>query len=196
VRRMGQAYEALAAQGATESEATMATFVGTLVSRGLRAQPRSGSLLTGKLYIALDFLPAVKPVTFDASLRPLEFPTVNGTFQDLEIGVAKLVKKVDDLPLQRTVQDLDRDLNDLHASLNALNGQVLPAAGATLSTLHATLDSAGSVLKDDSPLQQSLIDSLAESRAALESVRALASYLELHPDSLVRGRRPQTVPKP
>jgi paraquat-inducible protein B len=196
VRRMGQAYAALAAQGATESDATMATFVGSLVGRGLRAQPRSGSLLTGKLYIALDFLPAVKPVSFDAALRPLEFPTVNGTFQDLEIGVAKLVKKMDDLPLQRTVQDLDRDLNDLHASLTALNGQVLPEAGATLSALRSTVDSAGRVLKVDSPLQQSLIDSLAESRATLESLRDLATYLELHPDSLVRGRRPQAVPKP
>ncbi|MGB6356287.1 MAG: MlaD family protein, partial [Steroidobacteraceae bacterium] len=49
-RRMGQAYEALAAQGKTETVETLAQFVGTLVNRGLRAQPRSASLLTGKLY--------------------------------------------------------------------------------------------------------------------------------------------------
>jgi len=79
-RRMGQAYEALAAQGKTESDVTLAAFVGTLVNRGLRAQPRSGSLLTGKLYIALDFLPASPRTAFDASIRPLELPTVNGTF--------------------------------------------------------------------------------------------------------------------
>ena len=195
VRRMGQAYEALVAEGATESENTMATFVGTLVGRGLRAQPRSGSLLTGKLYIALDFLPSVKPAAFDASLRPLEFPTVNGTFQDLESGVARLVKKMDDLPLQKVAQDLDRDLTDLHGSVSALNGRVLPEASATLSALHTTLDSVGRLLEDDSPLQQSLIDSLTESRATLESVRELASYLERHPDSLLRGRRPQTLPR-
>ena len=59
-RRMGQAYAVLTAQGKTESDDTLAAFVGTLVSRGLRAQPRSASLLTGKLYIALDFLPRVR----------------------------------------------------------------------------------------------------------------------------------------
>jgi len=83
----------------------------------------------------------------------------------------------------------------LHAGLSALNGRVLPEAGATLSALHTTLDSVGRVLKDDSPLQQSLIDGLTESRATLESMRALASYLERHPDSLLRGRRPQTLPR-
>ncbi len=87
-RRMGQAYEALAAQGKTESEDTLAAFVGTLVNRGLRAQPRSGSLLTGKLYMALDFLPASPRTAFDASVRPLELPTVNGTFQVLEAASA------------------------------------------------------------------------------------------------------------
>src|ERR1700683_2665814 len=77
-RRMGQAYEALTAQGKTETEETLATFVGALVGRALRAQPRSGSLLTGKLYIALDFLPATPRTAFDPSIRPLELPTVQG----------------------------------------------------------------------------------------------------------------------
>src|SRR5882757_9435790 len=67
-RRMGQAYEALAAQGKTESEETLAAFVGTLVKRGLRAQPRSGSLLTEKLYIALDFWPPTPEPPFAASI--------------------------------------------------------------------------------------------------------------------------------
>src|SRR3984893_6486760 len=102
---MGQAYDALTAQGKTESVETLAAFVGTLVTRGLRAQPRSASLLTGKLYIALDFLPASPRVAFDASIRPLELPTVNGTFQELEASVGQLGKKVDELPLERRAED-------------------------------------------------------------------------------------------
>jgi paraquat-inducible protein B len=194
-RRMGQAYEVLAARGHTESDATLAAFVGTLVDRGLRAQPRSASLLTGKLYIALDFLPASPRTAFDASIRPLELPTVNGTFQQLEAGVGRLVKKVNDLPLEQIAADLHTDLNDLHETLSELHAQVLPNAVDTLSALHRTLDSADRTLDVESPLQRNLTETLSESRSTLQAVRELADYLDRHPDALLRGRRPQKIPE-
>jgi len=194
-RRMGQAYSVLAAQGKTGSEETIAAFVGTLVSRGLRAQPRSASLLTGKLYIALDFLPASPRAAFDSSIRPLELPTVNGTFQELEAGIGRLVKKVNDLPLEQIAADLHTDLNDLHETLSEIQGRVLPSAVDTLSALHSTLDSADRTLDLESPLQRSLTDTLSESRSTLQAVRELADYLDRHPDALLRGRRPQKMPQ-
>jgi paraquat-inducible protein B len=194
-RRMGRAYEVLAAQGKTESEETLAAFVGTLVNRGLRAQPRAASLLTGKLYIALDFLPASPRAAFDASIRPLELPTVNGTFQELEANVGRLVKKVNDLPLEQIAADLHTDLTDLHETLNELHTRVLPNAEETLSALHNTLDSAERTLDVDSPLQRGLTDTLSESRSTLQAVRELADYLDRHPDALLRGRRPQKMPQ-
>jgi paraquat-inducible protein B len=193
--RMGQAYEALAAQGKTESEETLAAFVGTLVNRGLRAQPRSGSLLTGKLFIALDFLPASPRVAFDPSIRPLELPTVNGTFQELEANIGRMVKKLNDLPLEQIAAHLDTDLKDLHGTLSALDTRVLPSAVDTLSALHSTLDSADRTLDAESPLQRSLTDTLSETRSTLQAVRELADDLDRHPDALLRGRRPQKMPK-
>src|SRR5271155_3092421 len=194
-RRMGQAYETLAAQGKTESEETLAAFVGTLVNRGLRAQPRSASLLTGKLYIALDFLPGSPRAAFDASIRPLELPTVNGTFQELEASVGRLVKKVNDLPLEQIAADLHTDLTDLHQTLGEVHTRVIPTAVDALSALHGTLDSADRTLDVESPLQRSLTDTLAEARSTLQAVRELADYVDRHPDSLLRGRRPQTIPQ-
>jgi paraquat-inducible protein B len=193
--RMGQAYAVLAAQGHTESNETLAAFVGTLVNRGLRAQPRSASLLTGKLYIALDFLPASPRAAFDASSVPLELPTVNGTFQQLEAGVGRLVKKVNDLPLEQIVADLHTDLNDLHETMSELHGRVLPSAVDTLSALRGTLDSAGRTLDVESPLQRGLAETLSESRSTLQAVRELADYLDRHPDALLRGRRAQKMPE-
>jgi paraquat-inducible protein B len=193
-RRMGEAYEILAAQGKTESDETLAAFVGTLVNRGLRAQPRSASLLTGKLYIALDFLPASPRVAFDASTQPLELPTVNGTFQELEASVGRLIKKVNDLPLERIAADLDTDLKDFHATLSGLHAQVLPNAMDTLSALHRTLDSAERTLDVESPLQRGLSETLLEARSTLQSLRELADYIDRHPDALLRGRRAQKMP--
>jgi paraquat-inducible protein B len=194
-RRMGQAYEVLAAQGKTESDETLAAFVGTLVNRGLRAQPRSGSLLTGKIYIALDFLPASPRAAFDASVRPLELPTANGTFQELEAGVGRMVKKVNDLPLEQIAADLHTDLTDLHETLGELRTRVLPSAVEDLSALHGTLDSAERTLDLDSPLQRGLSETLTEARSTLQAVRELADYVDRHPDALLRGRRPQKMPK-
>jgi paraquat-inducible protein B len=194
-RRMGQAYVELTAQGKTESEETLAAFVGTLVNRGLRAQPRSGSLLTGKLYIALDFIPGTPRAAFDASLRPLELPTVNGTFQELEAGLGRMVKKVNNLPLEQIAADLDVDLKDLHGTLSALDSRVLPSAVDSLSALHGTLDTVDRTLDVDSPLQRSLTDTLSEARSTLQAVRELAGYVDRHPDALVRGRRPQKMPQ-
>jgi paraquat-inducible protein B len=194
-RRMGQAYEVLAAQGKTESEDTLAVFVGTLVSQGLRAQPRSGSLLTGKLYIALDFLPASPRTAFDASVRPLELPTVNGSFQELEASLGRLVKKVNDLPLEQVLADLHTDLRDLHETLDEVHSRVIPTAVDTLSALHGTLDSADRTLDVESPLQRGLTETLAEARITLQALRELADYVDRHPDSLLRGRRPQKVPQ-
>jgi paraquat-inducible protein B len=194
-RRMGQAYEALAAQGKTESEETLAAFVGTLITRGLRAQPRSGSLLTGKIYIALDFLPASPRAAFDASIRPLELPTVNGSFQELESRVGGLVKKLNDLPLEQIAAHLDTDLKDLHGTLSAVDTRVVPSAVDALSALHSTLDSADRTLDVDSPLQRGLTDTLSETRSTLQAVRELADYVDRHPDALLRGRRPQKMPQ-
>jgi paraquat-inducible protein B len=194
-RRMGDAYEVLTAQGKTESDETLAAFVGTLVNRGLRAQPRSASLLTGKLYIALDFLPASPRASFDASNRPVELPTVNGSFQELEASVSRLVKKVNDLPLEQIVADLHTDLKDLHETLSELHTRALPNAEDTLSALHRTLDSADRTLDGESPLQRGLAETLLESRSTLQAVRELADYLDRHPDALLRGRRPQKLPQ-
>jgi paraquat-inducible protein B len=194
-RRMGQAYEALAAQGKTESVETLAAFVGTLVNRGLRAQPRSANLLTGKLYVALDFLPASPRVTFDASIRPLELPTVNGTFQELQGTIGRLAKKLNDLPLEQLAADLHTDLKDLHETLGEMHSRVLPNAEDTLSALHRTIDSADRTLDVESPLQRGLTETLSESRSTLQAVRELADFLDRHPDALLRGRRPQKMPE-
>jgi paraquat-inducible protein B len=194
-RRMGQAYDVLAAQGKAESDATLAAIVATMVNRGLRAQPRSASLLTGKLYIALDFLPTNSRIAFDASIRPLELPTVNGTYQELAASVGRLVKKVNDLPLEQIAADLHTDLTDLHETMSELHARVLPDAVDTLSALHRTLDSADRTLDVESPLQRGLSETLSESRSTLQSVRELTDYLDRHPDALLRGRRSQKMPQ-
>src|SRR5262245_23985747 len=66
--------------------------------RGLRAQLRSGSLLTGQLYVAFDFYPDAPPVKVDWSRQPVVVPTVPSLVPDLEAKVTGILAKLDKLP--------------------------------------------------------------------------------------------------
>lgn len=187
--RMGRAYDTLTQQGATESDAKMARLVGQLVARGLRAQPRTGNLLTGQLYIALDFIPGERKARFSVDSQPLEIPTARGSIGELQTQLASVVKKFNALPLRDIAAHLDRDLESLQGSLVQLNGEVLPAAKSTLGALQNTLGVADRTLAEDSPWRESLNQTLTEARRSLRSVRSLSEYVNRHPEALIRGRR-------
>jgi paraquat-inducible protein B len=63
------------ADGADRADAL---FMKRAVDHGLRAQVRTGNLLTGQLYVALDFVPKAPKATLDARADPPTIPTVRG----------------------------------------------------------------------------------------------------------------------
>ena len=188
-RRMGRAYEVLEQSGAT-SEDKMARLVGQLVARGLRAQPRTGNLLTGQLYIALDFIPGSRPARFDVNARPLEIPTVSGSVQELQQKLVSIVDKIDRIPIAQIGGHLDEDLVALDGALGELRTDVLPAGGAAFNSVHTTLGTVDHALADDAPWRDNIDQTLVEARSTLRSVRSLADYLDRHPEALLRGRHP------
>ncbi len=54
-------------------------LIGTFVEHGLRAQARSGNLITGQMFISLDFYPDAPKVTFDMAANPIMIPTLPGS---------------------------------------------------------------------------------------------------------------------
>ena len=188
-RRMGRAYDALEQQGAAESDDKMARLVAQLVARGLRAQPRPGSLLTGQLYLALDFIPGASGAKFDVAARPLEIPTIRGSIDELQLELASIAKKIDGLPLGEIARHLDGDLVSLHGTLDRINGDLLPGASATVEALHGTLGRIDRNLADSAPWRDSIEQTLGEARQTMRSVRSLTDYLNRHPEALIRGRR-------
>jgi len=189
-RRMGKAYEVLEQNGTATSEDKMARLVGQLVARGLRAQPRTGNLLTGQLYIALDFIPGARPARFDLGARPLEIPAVSGSVQELQQTLVSIVDKIDRIPIARISGHLDEDLVGLHRTLVELRTDVLPAGHAAFNSLHTTLGTVDHALADDAPWRDNIDQTLVEARRTLRSVRSLTDYLDRHPEAVLRGRHP------
>ena len=169
-------------------EQETAAFTRDLVEHGLRAQATPSNLLTGQLYISLDFVPNAARVPFDIHARPLVLPTINGGFDRLQEQIASIVSKVDKMPLASIAQNLNATLAGVDNSLKQVNGQTLPAANQLLRQMSQTAQTAQDLLAEDSPLMLTFSQSLQEALRALRAVRNLADQLDRHPESLLQGR--------
>ena len=169
------------------------------VDRGLRAQLRTGNLLTGQAYIALNFFPKEPRVKISAGKAPLEIPTVPGGFEELQDAVTNVAKSLEKVPFSDVAADFRKAATALEATLQevtALSSQVrtdiAPEFRATLEDARATLEKAQILLVEDAPLQGDLQATLREVRRAAQAVRGLADSLERHPEAVLRGRRDDT----
>lgn len=166
------------------------------VERGLRAQLKNSNLLTGQLYVNLEFVPKAPKATMDLSRKPPEIPTVSGGFGELQESVANIVAKLEKVPFDKIAEDLRKSLAALESSLKSadvvlkqVSTELTPEMKSAIVSAKKTLDAAQQVLSSDSPVQGDLRETLIEVRRAAESVRTLTDYLERHPESLIRGKR-------
>ena len=146
------------------------------IKQGLRSQLETGSLLTGQMYVSMDFFPDAAPFTIDWSTDIPEFPTAPGTLGELKLHLSSILKKVDDMMTQ--VKELSYKLNH----------NLEPELSGTLKQAENTLVTIQDTLKNDSPLQQDMQMALREFTKAARSIKTLADYLERHPESLIQGK--------
>jgi paraquat-inducible protein B len=167
-----------------------------VVETGFRAQIRTGSLLTGQLYIALDNFPNAAPAKIDWTKNPPVFPTEPGTMKELQATLTNLSKKLENMPieqisgdLRQALQSMNRTLVSADQAVKRLDKEVSPAAKATLEDARRMLNTADRTLASDAPLQQDLRTSLRELTRAAQSLRELTDLLERQPESLIRGKK-------
>lgn len=101
-------------------------LMGTFVENGLRAQARSGNLLTGQLYIALEFFPKAPKVTFDDNARPVMIPTVPASLEQLQEQLQSMMEKINRPPIERIANNLDANLTEVRKGIKQFNGRTLP----------------------------------------------------------------------
>ncbi|UVE17312.1 MlaD family protein [Pseudomonas sp. LS44] len=195
--RLGSAQQKMlsALHHSPDDEAAVTRLIGSFVENGLRAQARTGNLLTGQLYISLDFYPDAEKVAFDPSERPIQVPTVPGSLDKIQEQLQQMVDKINNLPLERIAGNLDGNLAELRQTLKQFNSQTLPGVQGTLEEIRSTLQSANSALGEDSPQREQLSETLNELGRVSRSLRDLTDYLGRHPESLIRGRPDNATPR-
>jgi len=141
-----------------------------LVDRGLRAQLKSGSLVTGQLYVAFDLHKDAPRVKIDFTKSPPELPTVPSGLADLQEKLQSILARLEGL-------------------LKRADEEVVPEAKKTLEELRGVLKSVDTtVVGKDAPMQQDLRETLQEINRAAQAVRGLTESLERNPDAIIRGK--------
>ncbi len=181
----------------------------TMINRGLRAQLRTGNLLTGQLYVALDFFPKMAKTEVDMAQNPIILPTVPGDLDALQSQIASIANKLNKVPfdeigdgMQKSLVSLNQSLSSADILINKLNNDVAPEMSAalkdvriTLGNANTTLNNASNTLSDKAPLQQDLRQTLQDLSRAANSLKVLTDYLEQHPESLLKGKLPDNANK-
>ncbi|CAL1241761.1 MlaD family protein [Candidatus Methylocalor cossyra] len=215
-----------------------------LIQRGLRARLALHSLVTGQIYVEVNFHPE-RPIRLlgGGELGMPEIPTIPSGREELEDSLQDTLAELRQLPIKeiadttlrslhhlegllsapetraslarldrtlealerlivhldakvtRLTEDLQGTLGDSRVLLRNLNGRLIPVLTGTeqtLAVLRETLLRAQGTLaalegygEPDSQLNAAL----REVSEAARSVRALADYLERHPDALLYGNQ-------
>jgi len=189
-----------------------------LIERGLRAQLDVASMLTGVLYIRVDFYPDSE--IHLRGLRPemVEVPTIPTSSERMMQNVEKAMENlatvpvgeiteellevmqslnnmIDGMDLGATMVSLDETLVEVRSLLVEIEGQVEPTA----EEFRRTADTLGDAVLAAEHLTERLDDMAAESQADVErtmddlaaisrSLRSLLDYLERNPSSLIWGK--------
>lgn len=171
-------------------------ILNTMVEHGLRAQLRTGNLITGQLYVALDFVPTAAKASIDWKQFPPSLPTINGSLTQLQDTALSIAKKLDSLPIEAMGDHADEALRNLNvvldnsnALINRLKNEVAPEAQNTLKQAQEAINQAKQTLSPDAPVQQNMNDTLQEVAKAAQAFRDLSDYLSRHPDALLRGQK-------
>jgi len=181
-----------------------------MVEKGLRAQLRTGNLLTGQLFVALDFVPKANKATATVTDGTLEMPTVPGTLSEVQSQVAEIVQKMAKVPFEeigtnlaatlgqanKAIAQLTPEARKALAEASAAIGDLTPEAKKTLAEVERTLARAQAsldsldrnVTNPNAPLQRNVEETMEELNRAAKSLRILSDYLQLHPESLLRGK--------
>ncbi len=170
-------------------------FLTRLVEKGLRAQLKTGNLLTGQLYVDLDFLADAKAASIETRNGYLVLPTLPAPFEQIAQRVNNLLKTVEKLPLEEITADLRKAISSLNNTLQkteqvagGINAEVLPDVKQALEKFQATMDDVGQTLGPESALNINVRNVMSEMTSTIRSLRALIDYVERNPQSILFGK--------
>lgn len=154
-----------------------------LVRAGLRGQLATQSLVTGLLFVQLDFHPDTPATLYEPDSHPPEIPAIPTRIEQVQNAAAELIQKLQSIDLDRvlqatvaTLEGIDRLVNSagLHDGVAALPKAVvsLEGAAAELREFVANFD------RRSEPVFTELEKTTRAGREALDQARDTLARLE------------------
>ena len=162
-----------------------------LVEKGLRAEVLTSNLLTGQLYVALDFFDQAKPITLGLTEGGFpQIPTLPTPIEEFTKNIFAILDQVQKIP----IEEIGRQTLAAIKSIKASGDQLRRVAGsrdlhAALKKIHEITKNANALVAQDSRAVVEVQRMLRDLRDAAKSIRILADQLERNPESLIRGKR-------
>lgn len=170
-------------------------LIDSLVAHGLRAELKSGNLLTGQKFVSLEMHHDVPKEKVVWKEQPAIFPTISGGLDDIQDSVGVIAKKLSKVPFDQlsarlisAMSSLDQTLKSADKLLHNVDSNLAPQVQTTLAEAQAALKNAKDLLGQDAPLENDLGSTLLQVSRAAKSISALVDYLERHPESMLRGK--------
>lgn len=189
-------------------------FLVESVRKGMRASLKTGSLITGALFVDLDYYGDAVPAVAGKSGEYLTIPTISSGFAQFEAKLAAILDKLNALPMQSTLESIASAASEAETTMTASRETLAELKGAvaamrvtledpalrelpadlrkSLAALEKTVDSIG----PSGAVQGDLLRSLDELRAALRSMKQLSNTIDEKPNSLLFGRESSGNPVP
>jgi len=160
-----------------------------LLKKGMRAQLKSGNLLTGELYIDFDFykdLPYHEP--------PKEYgyyviPSVPAELASLKSNAQTIMQRIANIPFEEIG-------NEASALIRDLRGKTIPQVNRSVESLERLIKDTDKMMNaaranyvdSTAEINRKLLKLLDEMARTTRSVKHLTDYLERHPESLIKGK--------
>jgi len=182
----------------------------SLIANGLRAQLKTGNLLTGQLYIDMDMFPDAEPVQIVYENGYPVFPTVPSGLGQIIENISTVLKKIERIPFEELGKNLNETtvtlrstleefrglagninqqvLPNMEQTLTNINKQLLPVLNQTMEDLQDTMAGLKHTVGTDSALNFKTQQALDELTSAIRSIRSVTDQLNRNPRSLIFGR--------
>lgn len=170
-------------------------------NKGLRARLELQSLLTGKLFVDLDFYPHTAIRLIGKETDYLEFPTIPSTTEEVARLMQDVMARLEKLPLEdlivkthSTIDGIDRIVNsaqilqavaswdstlkEINALVHSMNRELKPMAASIQTTMSATSKLVERIDGKVDPLAAGVMSSVKETRSTLQQARTTLASVQ------------------
>ena len=194
------------------AEKTVEERLDHFIRGGLRAQLKTGNLLTGQLFVDLGYFEDA-PTTESKMYNGLAvLPSLPSSSQTLMNDLGKFMKNLSDLPLNdisvelkktmvgidklvsnpelpKAIEALNRIITELDTTIEMINTGTIPQVNTTLTEVETLVKNMDNWVSADSVLYDDLRNSLNALSEAARSITDLTDMLSRHPEALIQGKK-------